>query len=245
MWFPVDDAFHSHPKAQKAGDEALGLWTRAGAYCMAYLTDGFVPDWWVKQQPRGVIKARRLVSAQLWKRGENSGEQGWWFHDWKPENLKENVLLAREQARLRKAKSRAMSRVTDTVTDGVTHASVPSTTPLHSTPPHIPLVTSSGGVTSVDARGPRPHCPDHETNYEGGSCIPCMNRRKWDKANAGSLAADELEHKRLAKAAAAKALKDCRLCDEKGWVLGPDGTIADPSRHCTHNPESSSKEAVR
>lgn len=120
----------------------------------------------------------------------------------------------------------------------------PLPTPLPKPKPSFPLVTSSGGVTSVDARGPRPHCPDHEENYEG-PCRRCMKRREWDEANADLAAADELERKRLAKAAAAKVLKDCLLCDEEGWVLGPDGTIADPSRHCTHNPESSSKEAVR
>jgi hypothetical protein len=47
--FRVDDALHSHPKAQRAGDEAIGMWTRAGSFCMAYLTNGFVPEWWVKQ----------------------------------------------------------------------------------------------------------------------------------------------------------------------------------------------------
>lgn len=120
----------------------------------------------------------------------------------------------------------------------------PLPTPLPKPKPSFPLVTSSGGVTSVDARGPRPHCPDHEENYEG-PCRRCMKRREWDEAHADLAAADELERKRLAKAAAAKVLKDCLLCDEEGWVLGPDGTIADPSRHCTHNPESSSKEAVR
>ena len=30
--FRVDDALHSHPKAQRAGDEALGMWTLAGSY---------------------------------------------------------------------------------------------------------------------------------------------------------------------------------------------------------------------
>ncbi len=94
-WFPVDDAFHSHPKARKAGDEAIGLWARAGAYCMAYLTDGFVADWWVKGQPKGLVKARRLIEAELWRRGEKDGESGYYFHDWKAECTKGNILADR------------------------------------------------------------------------------------------------------------------------------------------------------
>lgn len=79
--FRVDDALHSHPKAQKAGDEALGMWSRAGSYCMAYLTDGFVPEWWVKLQPRGMAKAKKLIEAGFWHGGaERDGEQGFQFH---------------------------------------------------------------------------------------------------------------------------------------------------------------------
>ena len=80
--FRVDDALHSHPKAQRATDDALGLWVRAGSFCMAYLTDGFVPDWWVKQQPKGVAKAKKLVAAGLWHDdAEQGGEKGYMFHD--------------------------------------------------------------------------------------------------------------------------------------------------------------------
>ncbi|WP_162296451.1 hypothetical protein [Mycobacteroides abscessus] len=72
-----------------------------------------------------------------------------------------------------------------------------------------------------------------------------MKRRLWDEAHESDAAADELERKRLAKAAAAKVLKDCLLCDEEGWVLNPDRTPVEPGVRCTHNPDSSSKEAVR
>ncbi|WP_254427621.1 hypothetical protein [Mycolicibacterium conceptionense] len=121
-WFPVDDAFHSHPKARKAGMEAVGLWTLAGSHCMAYLTDGFVADWWVKEKPKGPTLARRLVNAELWRVGEKGDEKGFWFHDWKPECTKAHVLAAREKARQRKAKSRESQRESR-VTDDVSSAS--------------------------------------------------------------------------------------------------------------------------
>jgi hypothetical protein len=39
-FFPVDDGLWGHPKADAAGDAALGLWTRAGSYCAKYTTEG-------------------------------------------------------------------------------------------------------------------------------------------------------------------------------------------------------------
>ncbi len=167
-WFPVDDAFHSHPKAQKAGDEAIGMWTRAGSHCMAYLTDGFVAEWWVKQQPKGMAKAQRLLDAGLWRQGENAeGEPGFWFHDWKAECTKSHILAARENARQRKAKSRESrgesqgeSRVTGRVTERV---SPPSCLDPTQPNPTQPIKENSGcepteltlGSATNPARGAR------------------------------------------------------------------------------------------
>lgn len=112
--FRVDDALHSHPKAQRAGDEAIGFWVRAGSYCMAYLTDGFVPEWWVKQQPKGTAKARKLIAAGLWDDGaEQDGEKGYQFHEFVGpgrQDSREKVEADRELARKRKQKSRRESQ---------------------------------------------------------------------------------------------------------------------------------------
>lgn len=222
-WFPVDDAFHSHPKARKAGMEAVGLWTLAGSHCMAYLTDGFVADWWVKEKPRGAALAKRLVTAGLWLRGECDGEHGYWFHDWKPECTKTHVLAAREKARQRKARSRE-SQQPSRVTDDVSPASCLVPTQPNPTQPIIPLVNSGGGVTSVDARGPRPHCPDHETNSPD-PCPACLRRRRWDDANADALKADELDAKRRRK----WLQENCPVCKGTNWI--PD---TDPAVKCNH-----------
>lgn len=81
-FFLVDDQAHSHPKFVRAGDEALGMWTRAGSHCRAYKSDGFVPAWWVDGQKKGRAKAAQLVRAGLWIECESEGEQGFRFHDW-------------------------------------------------------------------------------------------------------------------------------------------------------------------
>lgn len=259
-WFNVDDGFSNSKPVLRIPRRyrctAIGLWTLAGSWSAKELTDGFIPDHTLEEFASTTAMAGILVKAGLWR--EVVG--GWQFEGWeKWQKTKEQVLAFRaaEAERKRKARSDKKTPGSDSAS-GVDSARTepgvplghhpesgqPLPTPLPKPKPSFPLVTSSGGVTSVDARGPRPHCPDHEENYEG-PCRRCMKRREWDESHADLAAADELERKRLAKAAAAKVLKDCLLCDEEGWVLGPDGTIADPSRHCTHNPESSSKEAVR
>ena len=227
-WFPVDDAFHSHPKARKAGMEAVGLWTLAGSHCMAYLTDGFVADWWVKEKPKGPTLARRLVNAELWRVGEKGDEKGFWFHDWKPECTKAHVLAAREKARQRKAKSRESQRESR-VTDDVSSASYLVPTQPNPTQPINPLVDLGGRVTSVDANGPRPQCPDHETNYEGGACLPCKRRREWDKAHPDHFERQKAAEKRQRATERQKAIDACVICDEFG-----DITLDDSVRKCDH-----------
>ncbi|MWA12588.1 mucin-2 [Streptomyces sp. BA2] len=64
-WFKVDDTAYGHPKMLKAGNAALGLWTRAGAYAAQHLTEGLVPG--VVAQLYGTApQTRKLVSAGLW-----------------------------------------------------------------------------------------------------------------------------------------------------------------------------------
>lgn len=223
-WFPVDDAFHSHPKAVKAGDEALGMWTRAGAHCMAYLTDGFVADWWVKQQPKGVVKAQRLVKAELWRLVEKDGEAGYQFHDWKRECTKEYVSAVRENARQRKAKSRE-SQCSSHVTGRVTDASCLVPTQPNPTQPINPLVDLGGGVTSVDAGEPPLQCSKHVNHQDPPPCRACGNAREANEAWHVARKANELSARRHAK-----ALRDsCPLCDEAGWIHD-----SDPAVKCQH-----------
>ncbi|MGW6745034.1 mucin-2 [Streptomyces sp. NPDC055025] len=64
-WFKVDDTAHAHPKLLKAGNAALGLWMRAGAYAAQHLTEGVVPG--VVVQLYGTApQARKLVASGLW-----------------------------------------------------------------------------------------------------------------------------------------------------------------------------------
>lgn len=106
-FFKVDDALHSHPKARKAGLEAMGLWALSGSHCMAYLTDGFVAEWFVKTYPKGAALARRLVAAGMWRPDQRDGENGWSFHDWTDiQDTKQQIEADRKKARERKRRQR-------------------------------------------------------------------------------------------------------------------------------------------
>jgi hypothetical protein len=110
-FFNVDDQFHGHPKARKAGLAAVGLWTVAGSHCRAYKSYGFVPNWFVANWPQGKRLAGQLVTAGLWAEDEQEGEQGWRFHDW-PHlyDLPDETERQREQGRERQRRRRQRLR---------------------------------------------------------------------------------------------------------------------------------------
>lgn len=66
-WFVVDDNADTHPKMMAAGNAALGLWLKAGAYASRHLTDGMVPGDIAKMHSKGSkTQIARLVAAGLW-----------------------------------------------------------------------------------------------------------------------------------------------------------------------------------
>lgn len=110
-WFKVDDTFHSHPKPRRSGLACVGLWTVSGSHCMAYKTDGFVPEWFVISWPKGKQLAATLVNEGLWKPDIKDGETGWQFHDWvhyqpTSDEIEADRVYARERQRRRRAKLR-------------------------------------------------------------------------------------------------------------------------------------------
>ncbi|MDQ2628400.1 MAG: hypothetical protein M3Y90_15580 [Actinomycetota bacterium] len=242
--FRVDDAFHAHPKAQRVGDEAIGLWTRAGSYCMAYLTDGFVPEWWVKQQPKGTAKAKKLVAVGLWIDGqERDGEKGYQFHEFLGpgrQDSREKIEADRELARKRKQKSRRESQQEsrqesqrDTPRDGRGESRrSPGYTQPNPTQP-ISNETLGGEGPEANAHDPGPP-PDHCPRHPGGTdrpCRACGDAREHHAAwESGRLAAGEARRR-----AFLADLDACPDCDIHGWALDDDGTPAEPARRCPNH----------
>lgn len=81
-WFKVDDNLALHPKVLAAGNAAMGLWVRAGAWSSAQLTDGYIPAEIVAVLGGKKADVDRLVNAGLWSREK----QGYQFHDWLDRN---------------------------------------------------------------------------------------------------------------------------------------------------------------
>ena len=77
-WFKVDDNFAMHPDAAAAGNTALGLWVRAGAWSAQMLTDGYVPRHIIVPLGGRLRDATVLVNCHLWIEVSN----GWQFANW-------------------------------------------------------------------------------------------------------------------------------------------------------------------
>ncbi|MFJ8761041.1 mucin-2 [Streptomyces cyaneofuscatus] len=119
----MDDTAHVHPKLLKAGNPAVGLWMRAGAYAAQHLTEGTVPG--VVAQLYGTApQARKLVAAGLWHAAGHScprcpqpAEGDYVMHDFLVYNpTKSAVEKDREKAadRQRRAREKATERQNQT-----------------------------------------------------------------------------------------------------------------------------------
>lgn len=102
-WLNVDDKMGEHPKADQAGNAALGLWLRLATYCARMETDGRVSK--TKAAQYGTpAELRALIKAGLVERTRD----GYQLHDWTDWNRRKELLdKDREAARLRMAAVRA------------------------------------------------------------------------------------------------------------------------------------------
>lgn len=108
-WFRVDDGLAFHAKTLQAGNAAMGLWVRAGAWCSQHLTDGLVPSH-VSLTLGTSAQAKALVAAGLWR----EDVEGYRFHDWEQSNpRREDVEAEREAAKERMRKAREAKRSGD------------------------------------------------------------------------------------------------------------------------------------
>lgn len=105
--FQVDGDFYDHPKSIGLSDAAVALWTRAGSYSAAKLTDGFIAEHVLVLLSRAPTEAaEELVARGLWKRTKG----GYRFHQWEERgNLtKERVENERRSDRQRKRRARQL-----------------------------------------------------------------------------------------------------------------------------------------
>lgn len=105
-WFKVDDTLAFHQKVVMAGNAAMGLWVRAGAWSMQTMSEGFVPDA-IACQIGTSGQAKKLVEVGLWDRLPT----GYAFHQWdQRQPAKDEVERKREEWRERQRKARAKKK---------------------------------------------------------------------------------------------------------------------------------------
>lgn len=147
-WFKVDDTLAFHAKVVTAGNAAMGLWVRAGAWCAQQLTDGHVPNHMISVLGT-TGQAKALVTAGLWTRVDG----GYDFHEWSDRQpSREQVEREREAAADRQRRAREKARESrqqnDTETGTVTRESRRDTTVSHGPPDPTrpdPIVMSPSG----------------------------------------------------------------------------------------------------
>ena len=171
-WFRVDDTLDTHPKAVAAGNEALGLWVRCGAYAARHLTDGFIPENIAILYGAAEIRSRgdaappgtetlaeTLVRTKLWRRARG----GWRMHDYNGYNpTKQEVNGMRAKRAEAGRKGGLASGKTRSKTQA--NASRLVEPPSHPIPegPLTPAADAAGGH-----HGQHKHCRACGTNLRG------------------------------------------------------------------------------
>lgn len=114
-YFPVDDQAPFHPKFIAAGNAAIGLWTRAGAWCKAHASGG----WLSRDAARTLGSAseiKKLVTVGLWEELTRGDERGYAFHDWTDaagNGTAEEEIERRDRERERNRERQAAKRARD------------------------------------------------------------------------------------------------------------------------------------
>ena len=103
-WFKVDDNFSLHPKVIDAGNAAVGLWVRCGAWSAAHRTEGHIPTK-VAYQFGSKKEIDTLLAARLWEIADSTGFTMPDFLQYNPS--KEEDEQRRQRERERKADWRA------------------------------------------------------------------------------------------------------------------------------------------
>lgn len=118
--FTVDGAAFAHPKLLAAGNGAVGLWLRCGAWSAQHLTDGTVPGQ-VAAMHGTAPQIRKLLAVGLWHdrghacpRCAQPAADGYVIHDWADYQEPSTAVRARREAdaaRKRRQRDRDRERV--------------------------------------------------------------------------------------------------------------------------------------
>lgn len=199
VWFLVDDVLPFHDRVLRAGNAAMGLWVRAGAYCSGHLTDGFISADAARTMG-SAAEIRKLVAVGLWVPAVVDDVPGYRFHAWAEsgDGMKRQPTKAEVEEKRRKEREKKRAQrsgqprgddgryVPDGVPGGQTRghpggstAGVPPYQPNPSLPPL--LASLEGGAPPVDNLGtidePPLRCPAHLGQARPPRCGACKDAR--------------------------------------------------------------------
>lgn len=114
-WFKVDDQFHSSHKLRSIPKrhrmQAAGLWAIAGSWVAGQKTDGFVPDYMIREWGPTEKTVESLVNSGLWSRTRD----GYLFNSWLEYNPSKEDLerkRAESKERMRATRERRKTEYT-------------------------------------------------------------------------------------------------------------------------------------
>lgn len=139
-WAKFDDAFWSHPKVVRAGNEAVGAFVRMVCYCSQYLTDGAVPAATAREIARPKVLERLVEVGLLEVDGDGFRVHGY---------LERNPSRLQVEAE-RAAKTQRQNRWRES------RAQEPKTAPNAGNVPRVDASTAPSQDASKDAAPSRP-----------------------------------------------------------------------------------------
>lgn len=112
-WFALDDGFDTHPKVRKAGNAAVGLFTRLGAHAAKHLTEGHLDGHIVRDYGTAATIRKLITVGMLHEPGHgcrkcpNLTDGTYYLHDYLDYNKsRTQIEAAREAARKRQQRGR-------------------------------------------------------------------------------------------------------------------------------------------
>ena len=183
-WAKFDDAFWSHPKVVRAGNEAVGAFVRMVCYCSQYLTDGAVPAATAREIARPKVLERLVEVGLLEVDGDGFRVHG--YLERNPSRLQvEAERAAKTQRQNRWRESRAQESKTAPNAGNVTRVDA-STAPSQD--------ASKDAAPSRPVPTPKNPSPNPLPQAEGGSAVEASPSKPIERLAATSATCSTVEH---------------------------------------------------
>lgn len=112
-WFKVDDAFHASRKVKSIPPRqrlaAVGLWAIAGSWCSQEKTDGYVPEYMLREWGATAKTIGALVQSGLWAEIRGGFEFRSWL-DYNPSKAQVEAERAASKARMSASRERKRAK---------------------------------------------------------------------------------------------------------------------------------------